>query len=225
MSFDTFRQDPKAYLNGHQEVRIAQTNDAYRAVRAGPDHPVPGGGTSRQYYHRGATPFVTGTPFMNVAAVNAKTEAMKFHNIIGRRVGVSQKMSRLFNADQSGADVGVRWLPYSPGYVTYMEVDNAATFMLTGELSGCTVAVGAAGGYIYYFHSFAPNGYHGVPARTIQRAMIDHIANGIGLVNMTYAENTIDYNGFAFGFGKKNGNNWKFYIYGSTSGVAKMGDY
>jgi hypothetical protein len=225
MSFQTFCNDPKSYLNGHQEVRIAQTVYAFNAVRAGPDHPVPGGGQSRQYHHRGATPFVTGTGFMNVAAVNAKTEGMKFHNIIGRRIGVSQKLSRLFNADPSGGDVGVRWLPYALGFVTYMEVDNAATFILTGELSGCTVAVGAAGGFIYYFHSFAPNGHNGVAARNIQRAMIDHIASGIGLNNMTYADNTINYDGFAFGFGKRANNNWKFYIYGSNSGVAKMGDY
>jgi hypothetical protein len=225
MSFQTFRENPKSYLSGHLEVRIAQTAHAFNAVRAGPDLPVPGGGQSRQYHHKGTAPFVTGTAFMNIAAVNAKTEAMKFHNVIGRQVGLSQKLSRLFSADQSGGDVGVRWLPYALGFVTYMEVDNAATFMLTGELSGCTVAVGAVGTYIYYFHSFAPNGHHGVAARNIQRAMIDHIANGIGLNNMTYAENTINYDGFAFGFGKKTNNNWKFYIYGSNTGVAKMGDY
>ncbi len=225
MSFDTFRDNPKSYLNGHHEVRIAQTLYAFNAVRAGPDHPVPGGGQSTQYYHRGTTPFVTATPFMNVAAVNAKTEGMKFHNVLGRRVGLSQKLSRLFNADSSVGDVGVRWLPYKLGFVTYMEVDNAATFIFTGELSGCTVAVGDAGGFIYYFHSFAPNGFHGVAARNLQRAMIDHIANGINLNHMAYAENTIDYNGFAFGFGKKSGNHWKFHIYGSTSGVAKMAEF
>jgi hypothetical protein len=225
MGFGTFRDNPKAYLQGHKEVRIAQTVEAFRAVRPGPDHQVPGGGQSKQYYHRSAGPFVTATPFMNVTAVNLKNDGMKFHNIIGRRIGLSEKLSRLFNADQSGADVGVRWLPYHMGFVTYMEVDDAATFMFTGELSGCTVAVGEAGGFIYYFHSFAPNGYHGVAARNIQRNMIDHIANGIGLNNMAYAENTIDYNGFAFGFGKKAKNSWKFYIYGSTSGVAAMAEY
>jgi hypothetical protein len=225
MSFDTFRANPKPYLDGHQEVRIAQTIDAFNAVRAGPDHPVPGGGTSRQYYHRGAGPFVTLIPFMNVTATNLKNEGMKFHNIIGRRIGLSAKLSRLFNAGQSPADAAVRWLPYRPGYVTYMEVDNAATFIVTGELSGCTIATGEAGGFIYYFHSFAPNGFHGVAARNIQRTMIDHIANGVGLNNMSYAENTIDYDGFAFGFGKKTNNTWKFYAYGSNSGVYKQGEY
>lgn len=225
MGLHQFLDNPKTYLKGHHEVRISQNAATFAAVRQGPALPVPGGGQSRQYYDRPAGPYVTLVPWMGAAALAEKTEKMKVHNVIGRHVGLVDGMTRSYNCAASAGDIGLRWLPYEVGFVTYMAVDGAATFMGTGELSGCTVGVGQAGGHIYYFHAFAPMGYHGVAARNIQRAMIDHIANGIGLNNMAYAENTIDYDGFAFGFGKKKGNHWKFYIYGTQSGVTKMAEY
>lgn len=225
MGFGTFRNDPKSYLKSHHEVRIAQNQHAFNALIAAVPAAIPGGGTAREYIHNGAAPFTDVIPFMNVAAVNQKNAGMKLHKVIGRRLGFSPKFSRLFNSGRSGVDIGVRWLPYEVGYVTYMQIDTAATFALTGELSGCTVATGEAGGSIYYFHSFAPNGFHGPNARNIQRNMIDHVANQLGLANMEYAENTIDYDGFAFGFGKLKNRTWKFYIYGSNSGVSKMAQY
>jgi hypothetical protein len=230
MSFDTFRSEPKSYLSSHKTVRISQNGSTFASVNSGVALPVPGGGTSRQYTHKANAPFTTVIPFMNIAAQNEKTEGMRAHNVVARHVGLAghlgfaEKLTRVFQSTASGADVGLRWLPYELGFVTYMAMDAAATFALTGELSGCTVGVGSAGGTPYYFHSFAPNGHHGLAARNIQRAMIDHIANGIGIQQMHYAENTIDYDGFAFSFGKRKSlhSPWKFYIYGSNTGTAKI---
>jgi hypothetical protein len=225
VSLDQFYNNPKTYLKGHASVRINQTGQAFAALRAGSDLPVPNGGQSRQYTHQTGGPFVTLVPWMGKAAVDEKKEAMKAHNVVGRRLGLSPMMTRTYSTTASPGDIGVRWLPYQQGFVTYMEIDPAANFVGTGELTGCTVAVGSVGGHIYYFHSFCPAGNNGAAARTMQRNMIDHIGNSIGIGNMAYAENTIDYDGIAFGFGKLKKNTWKFYIYGGNSGVSKIAEF
>ena len=74
-------------------------------------------------------------------------------------------------------------------------------------------------------HSFAPPGIHGANARTTQMNMVNHVANGLGGGNVFFAQNTIDYGGQGFVFGRrKAGGNWKFYAYGSTTGVRRLCD-
>jgi hypothetical protein len=50
------------------------------------------------------------------------------------------------------ADVGVRYLPYQADKLTYMRLDGAAQWVLTGPIEGCFVYVVTHGGNTYLFH-------------------------------------------------------------------------
>jgi hypothetical protein len=224
MGIEQFIKDPKVYLSSHDEVRVSQTASLILAFSEGARLQNPAGGFSKQFTPRGAGPFPTLVPFIGTAAAAEKKDAMTFGNTVKRHLGISKGLKRTYNVQSASVDLGVRWLPYEAGVVTYMFVDNAATFIGTGELTGCTVAAGTMGTSICYFHAFAPAGTHGAGARLLQHAMIDHIATSSGVGNMIYADNTVDYDGFAFSYGRKDGRAWKMYVYGTNSGVVKFGE-
>lgn len=215
MAFTHFLQNPKSYLRTHQ-VFIGNSFNAGGSVAPLAAAALIGGGHSMQFNLNPAA-FITMTD-TNITHVSSKLGA------IARGLGLAPRVRRDFTvAVNPAGDIGFRFLPYRQGHVTYMSLGAAATFFITGPLTGCTVGAGSLGGNIWTFHSYAPAGIHGAAARDQQSLMIDEVGNTLGLNAIHLAENGTDYNGQGFVFGRLRPNGiWKFYAYGSASGVRKI---
>jgi hypothetical protein len=212
MSFESFMEDPKGYLSTHQ-IFIGNSLNGGGAVAAQPTAPNPAGGLSMEFRRGGA----------NITMVAQAGQTSTTLGAIVRGIGVAPRVRRDFMIAASPADIGLRFLPYRQGHVTYMSLDAMGLFFVTGPLTGCTVAAGRLGGRLWVFHSFAPVGIHGAAARTAQQNMVNHVAAGLGPGAVHLAENTLQYGGQGFVFGRrKQGGLWKFYAYGSGSGLRKM---
>lgn len=215
MAFTHFLQNPKSYLRTHQ-VFIGNSFNAGGSVAPLPAAALIGGGHSMQFN-------------LNPAAHISMTDTNPTHvssplGALARGIGLAPRVRRDFTVTANPAgDIGFRFLPYRQGHVTYMSMDAAATSFITGPLTGCTVGAGSTGGVIWTFHSYAPVGIHGAAARNQQSLMIDEVGNTLGLPAIHIAENGTEYNGQAFVFGRLRPSGlWKFYAYGSASGVHKF---
>jgi hypothetical protein len=213
MAFADFMADPKGYLRTHQ-IFIGNSLNAGGSVTAQAQVVNASGGFSREFRRAGAN--------ITMTAANGQQSSTMGNAV--RTIGIAPVVRRDFTIAPSATDVGFRFLPYRQGEVTYMALDAMAQFFITGPLTGCTVAMGRRGGRLYTFHSFAPVGVHGPAARTAQTNMVNTIGATLGAGNMLFAENTIAYNGQGFVFGRARGSAWKFYAYGSASGVHKIGE-
>ncbi|MHC5002025.1 MAG: hypothetical protein ACYTJ0_02780 [Planctomycetota bacterium] len=223
MGFTTFVANPKSYLKTH-DVIIQQNPAVLTPLTATPDAAIPTGGTARRYDHNAGQYVSMIHSYSHAVAADVAREKTA-PSIVGRALHVLPRADRTFAPVASNADVGVRFLPYNPGCVTYMPIDAAATFAITGPLTGCTVAAGKTGGTVWFFHSFTPGGLHGAVARTMQRQMISHVQAQLGLAFCHIAENGAQYDGQGFVFGRRRDNGrWKFYAYGSDSGITKFAD-
>src|SRR5262245_43470486 len=223
MGFDTFRDEPKSYLQTHT-VLIQQHPVVMTPLTATPPAGIPTGGTAQRFTHNTGQ-FVTMVHSYPLGATATVAAEKKWYNVVGRELGVRPKASRTFTAIPSAVDTGLRFLPYNPGHVTYMPMDAAATFAITGPLTGCTVAAGETpAGVVYFFHSFTHGLLEGVLARTAQRQMISYVQAQLGIHLCHIAENTVHYDGQGFAFGRLRHGAWKFYVYGTASGLAKFAE-
>jgi hypothetical protein len=217
MSFEAFMEDPKAYASTH-ELFIGNSLNAGGSVAAQPLAVNPAGGHSLQFRRAGP----------NITMVDMQGRTSSTVGAIARGIGVAPRVRRDFVVAASGVDVGLRFLPYRQGHVTYMSIDAMGTFFITGPLTGCTVAVARLAGRLWTFHSFAPVGIHGVAARLTQRQMVNHLAAGLAgaaVPVVHFAENTLQYTGQGFVLGRRRpAGNWKFYAYGSASGMQRICD-
>lgn len=207
MAFNHFKSDPKGYSRCHKMFLSNSDTGAGSTTHAAPV--AVAGGKHRQLFTWNGTN-ITLTRCLVVQPVLGKKQkvAMAF--------GLSTPRRDYSVAALGGGPAnGFRYLPFRANHVTYMQMDAAADFCITGPLTGCTVAAGKdAAGTVWFFHA-NENNAHGAAARLTQTNMIHAAAGvaGVPLGNLVTCELTVDYNGMAFVFGRqKPGNVWKFYV-------------
>jgi hypothetical protein len=136
--------------------------------------------------------------------------------------GISGPIHRTFQPIASGNDVGLRYLPFRENHITYMALDRAARFFLTGPLSGCTVAVAKHNGVLWTFHS-NDNVGAGAAARNTQAQSIREVREGLMIPGnaVHLCEYQTAYDGLGFVFGKADdAGRWKFYAHATSVGGA-----
>lgn len=209
MSFNTFLANPKAYLQTHA-MQVGNTQATTAAMTAGPAAPNAAHGSSVLWTQGGA----------NFLTMNHTRPPTNFLGNIGRKLRLIGKRNIQYSTAASAGDLGYRYLPFGPNQVTYMAMDPAATFVLTGPLSGCSIAAGRTvpGGVVYLFHANAngpPPG--GVP---VKQAMINNAAGivGVPLAGLHRCDFGAQYNGLGFVFGRLRAHGvWKFYVHSLTA--------
>ena len=227
MSFDTFMADPKTYLSGHS-VLVRSDNSVLQAMTAAA--PVDCLSTtlkSQRWSQKPGGPFLT---MMHLIAHGAPVRG-SFFKAVGVQVGKLpfQKLSeRTYQVFSNGnIDKGFRWLQFVENTCTYMQVDAAATLVMTGPLSGCTVAFGLDnGGTPLMLHANC-NRAAGPAARMQQAHMIIDVCQNQAAANaghLAHAEYGTDYAGMGFVFARRSGTGWKVYAYGTESGLQKVGE-
>lgn len=212
MSFQSFMNDPKTYLMVHQMAMQGEGNSLWQGGAMTRAAPVPNtaNGNSIQFTHNGN---VT----MNQAfSLGSKSIGA---TVLGQ-AGVIDKRSVLYVPAVGGAFPNLRILPWSGADVTFMHLNGAANFALTGPLTGCTVAVVRGGGGIWFFHAnVSGGGGVGNVNRATKRQMIRNAGTIAGIAptaNYVFCEYGpgFNYNGQGFVWGRQRaGGNWKFYIY------------
>ncbi len=127
-----------------------------------------------------------------------------------------------------GPDPGARFLPWEPGKCTYMTLDPAAKFVVTGPLSGCNIFYAGDPRTPMFFHTNSNDTGGLAEGNQKKRKWVLDVlsaeckaqgakAPGVvigSLERQQYA--TQGFGGFVFGF-KKNGV-WAFYFYGTGIG-------
>lgn len=213
MSFQSFMNNPKAYLKAHS-MQLGGTSQALApaAMTELPMTPLGGGLGAIQYLH------TANVRMMRVGLVPQPK------NIVAnglRQLGLIERRQVSYQSQTGGAAVGLRILPFHVARVTFMQLTGGATFAVTGPLTGCTVAVLRHAGSAWLFHANVGAG-GGVGAANLlaKRNMIAQAAAGIGAMGAaTLCEYTVDYNGIAFVWGRLRGNgDWKFYVHDVTLG-------
>jgi hypothetical protein len=220
MTFQAFLNDPKGYLSTH-ELYVANSPAALTCLTHDAAHALPGGLQRMRWRQRPAGPFPT---FTSAAHLNAKTVGEKISDT-ARHLPFRARKVMQYTLASTVNDLGLRYLPFNENHVTYMRIHGAANFVVTGPLTGCTIAAvpGAAGEW-WFIHSNENAGAGIVGARLAQMTGItDLLAHlGIGLGNLITCEfgagAAYQYNGFGFVFGvlRPNGT-WKFYSHATTA--------
>jgi len=215
MSFTAFMANPKAYLRTHR-VFVHSTPAGENSVTAGAAVVNAAGGNSMQFtLHAG------NHSRMDIGA-NQGTAGFNIIARAARRVGIGSWARRDYTLVANPGDLGFRYLPYRPNHVTYMSLDAAATFCLTGPLTGCTIAAARdAAGTVWFLHANRNNIGGVVAARLPKRTMILNVTAGLGILpaNVTLCEYGagFQYDGMGFVFGKLRGNgDWRFRVHSSS---------
>ena len=218
MPFTSFLADPKAYLNTHH-VLLANSDDGAGTITVGAAAAAVGGHHGIRMTWNGTTHGLTRTQPVGGGGVGVAAALPGKMDLFKAKVGLSPKITRNYWVESLGAaaDNGFRYLPFRQNHVTYMQMDAAATFCLTGPLTGCTVAAGRTGaGSVWFYHS-NDNTNHGNAARAIQRNLLvwaGGVPTGVGILNMQLCEMTHHYTDMAFVFGRRRGGGrWKFYVH------------
>jgi len=212
MGFESFMQKPKSYLKTHN-VFIGNSYLGGNSVAAGAPAANGAGGNSIRFT-------LTGT---DITMKDQQNRSSSNLGMLARSLKIAPNIRRDFIVTNSPNDVGLRFLPYRDGAVTYMSLDHAARFFITGPLSGCSIGAGRVNGEIWTFHAYATAGNHGNAARTQQRDMINNVRMTIGVGAVHICQYQREYTGQGFVFGLlRNGGIWKFYAYGSGSGLTKI---
>ncbi|HTO81987.1 MAG TPA: hypothetical protein VMQ73_07115 [Methylomirabilota bacterium] len=228
MSFTTFLSNPKSYLALHQ-MEVRSDNNVLLAMNAGPENPLLGSMKSQEWSQKPGGPFLTMMKMIPHGQPVTKSLADQARIQLARLPGVSP-VNIMYQTFQSAADIGFRWLQFKENFCTYMSMDAAATFFITGPLSGCTIAAGLAndGVTVVVLHANC-NKASGQAARITQAQMLAEVAKdkmNATAGRLSEALYHRDYDGLGFVFGRKIGatSHWKFYAYGMDSGVKKIGE-
>ena len=208
MTFAHFRNDPKGYSKSHQ-MYLNNSDTGANSMTAAPAAAVAGGNNSQLFTWNNQVISMD----RDIDFQPAPTRSEK----VGMFFGVTKprRDCSIIALAPGTADNGLRYLPFRVNHVTYMQMDAAATFCVTGPLTGCTVAAGKdAAGNLWFFHS-NDNALAGVAARASQQVMLHAAAAtaGVPIANLRWCTMTQQYHGMAFVFGKKSaGDIWKFYV-------------
>lgn len=223
MSFQAFMHDPKAYCNIHEIQLNGSANNLVPVciTRAAPVANA-AHGTSIQYTHVAGA----GVTMQQAGQAGAKTSWAAptmggVTKIALSTVRLSNKRSVTYSAVAGAATPTLRILPWSGTDVTFMQLDAAADFAVTGPLTGCTVSVVRDGaGALWFFHAnFAGGGGMAAVNHATKRQMIQNAGATVGIpaaANYFYCEYGPghDYNGLGFVWGReRGGGNWKFYVH------------
>jgi hypothetical protein len=228
LSVQHFMTDPKGYLSFHK-VSVANNASINGAMTPGPVADCVGTELKMQRWtQRPAGGFLTLIHSMRHNENTAETVMGRMRSQLARLPG-ARPLDRQFVLFPSDVDIGFRWLPFVENTVSYADFPGAGVrFVLTGPLSGCTVAVGVSGGAPVMLHANC-NRASGDAARVNQAQMIAVAArSGLGISAGTLADAVYkrDYNGFGFVFGRRVGvAGWKFYAYGTDTGCRKLGEF
>ncbi len=211
MGFASFMNDPKSYL-GHHRAEIRNAPPSALASQAGGAVALLNGKHSVLY---------TQAPAVFISMIHTVGSGQAIHSsnmvALGAKLGMG-RIQRSFQPIPSGADIGLRYLPFQENHCTYMRLDGAATFFITGPLSGCTIAAARHAGAVTLFHS-NDNVGTGVVARLTQRASIVEVCNTLAIPvgNLRYCEYQTAYDGLGFVFGRRrNAGVWKFYAHATN---------
>ncbi len=153
-------------------------------------------------------------------------EGIKFKmNVVVQALNATIQIER-----NTGADQGVRYLPWQPDYCTYTRMDDAASIVFTGPLTGCNIYVAGPRDQPVLFHTNsntnADNAVQNNNAkRTITLNMLGHNPMGLSpgtliggkLERASYSDNFL-----GFVFGEKTAGEWKFYFNGIGAGSSVL---
>jgi hypothetical protein len=212
MSFQAFMNDPKGYLKVH-EMQLSGSGDLVLVpaamTRAAPVHNA-AYGTSIQFTHIGNVTLQQGHAH---GATNVGAVALG-------QLGLTNKRQVTYIPAVGGPFPNLRILPWRGTDVTFMQLNGAADFALTGPLTGCTISVVRHAGAIWLFHAnVAGGGGVGPGNRATKRMMIRNAGATVGIpavANYFFCEfgPQYQYNGTGFVWGRlRGGGNWKFYVH------------
>lgn len=215
MPFADFLASPKAYLKTH---RMTIVNNGTSLNLPNVAAPNPYHGTSVHYTHAGNVQLNTAHGY---APTTNFRSAMRSMHVLGKRA-VDYRYAT------GGAFANFRALPYQPGTVTFMRLDGGASFVVTGPINGCTIAVTHFNGQVWMFHANVNAGggdddgvVDGVNLMT-KRAMIAAAGATVGIpVGGHYrfceysvgAHGPTNYDGNGLVWGHISGGRWKFYVH------------
>lgn len=215
MTFQSFMHDPKSYLSTH-EMYIANSPAALACMTADAAQPLPGGLTRQRWRQRPAGPF----PTFATAAVAPKTTGDKVVDTL-RHLPLVPRKTLQYSLGNTHGDLGLRYLPFNPNHVTYMNIFGGVQFVMTGPLTGCTIAaVPSAAGNFWFIHSNQNAGAGMAGAilaqlTGIQDLVVGHM--GLAMANVITCTYGVDYDGFGFVFGRLSNGVWKFYSHATTA--------
>ena len=213
MGFAEFMNNPKAYL-GHHRALIQDAPASANACIGGAAV-VLGNGRRRMQYTQHAANYIS---MIHVVGHGQRIHSTKWQSFKAG-LPLTNRINRTFNPIASAADVGFRYLPFRENHCTYTTLDAAATFFITGPLTGCTIATLRHGGAVWVFHS-NDNMNAGAAARLVQRGSIQEVCNHHALpyANVEFCEYGTEYDGFGFVFGRRRGGGvWKFYAHATDA--------
>jgi hypothetical protein len=220
MSFAAFRGNPKTYLKSHS-MSIGGLNAAVNAAMnaaVAVALPLPTHGHREEWTHLGPLSFIQTLP---IGGREGRAGSGVLRRIGGAlRVGNPYKQNNFIPIGV--ADAGLRYLPYRADHCTYMEMDGAGEFFMTGPLQGCAVAAGRHPGTnnVWCFHANA-NGVAGGGNAAAKQQMIFETAAHVGIPvgNLRFCEYaSVPSNNHYFGLGfvwgrRRGGGAWKFYVH------------
>lgn len=228
MSFASFLADPKGYLALHQ-MEVRSDNSVSNAMKAGPENICAGTMKSQEWSQKLTGPYLTMMKMVPHGQAVTKSLGQTLRIQAARLPGVSA-VHIMYQTFPSNADLGFRWLQFKENFCTYMTLDPAAGFFITGPLSGCTISAGLAndGATAVVLHANC-NRASGTAARMTQAQMIAEVAKtklNATAGKLSEALYVRDYQGLGFVFGRRLGTtpHWKFYAYGMNSGLKKIGE-
>jgi hypothetical protein len=215
MSVQDFIADPKKYTNAHkmQFTHVAalttpfasgmeETNRAHHADATGNWDSIEYGPEAGVYTDLG----FDGDTLQGYVEANGAAVAPV-------HVRIGKGNMHFIHCKRTNVDRGIRFLPWSPNCVTYMELDAAATTFYTGPLSGCLISIARGPGNARW--AFHANRNAAGANNVLKRAMTTTaIADAVHAVvaNRHEAAFGVDYNNMGFVFGRRRPDGWKFYV-------------
>jgi hypothetical protein len=227
MSFQAFVNDPKSYCRVHEMNLTGQGTGLVlgAAMTRAPAVANAAHGTSIQFAH---VANVTMNLFQGLGAKtsSAAPTVAGMGRLALSTVRLMNKRSVTYTPVVGGALPNLRILPWSGTDVTFMRLDGAANFAVTGPLTACTVSVVRHAGALWFFHAnFAGGGGMAAVNHGIKRQMIQNAGALVGIppaANYFYCEygqgHTYYGQGFAWGRAR-GGGNWKFYVHCVNPGI------
>ena len=232
MAFQAFLNDPKSYLSTHA-MSVSNGGATLQAMTHDAPQPIPGSIIQRMHWHqRAAGPFLTMVagafpvgPAFGAMAPAPKGRGERVMDTLRHLPFVDRKVKQ-YTLATVNADLGFRYLPFNADHCTYMRITGTrapnGTVVITGPLSGCTIAVVRSGGGNLWILHANNNQLAGVAARDSQWAAITHVVTtriNVPIGGARECRYGRDYNGLGFVFGHARPNGvWKFYAHASAPG-------
>lgn len=228
-SFRHFMADPQGYLGFHNV--IIQSDACFRQTMTVSNRVACTAATlfSEQHALKANPPvWLDMVHTIGFDEDPAETNLGRLRSQLARLPGMS-KVLRNFRLCTRANDIGFRWLEFVPFTCTYTTLDAAARFVVTGPLSGCTIAAGRTNTGARVLLHANNNALNGAACRTSQEAMISLVcrtALNVAPANRYLAEYTHEYSGLGFVFGRQLSNgSWRFSAFGSESGVTDFAEF